>query len=874
MMTHLVYKSAKFFFILLLSLIILHPATTLCKNTLSPTLFESGVSKELAQLRKGGISQLKYNLSFFIPQDKESPLRGKADILFNIDKQKYCHDLAIDFKTTSQKEIKSVYVNGREITVVLKNEHLMIPKKILKSGSNIIKILFNTNTSSLNRRDDFLYTLLVPDRARTLFPCFEQPDLKANYTLALTLPKEWEAIGNSNVKEETAGVSEEFNSLMQHGQGHEEQYKTIRFNETEPLSTYLFSFVAGKFYKSVQINNDSNLSVKSITIYHRSEEERERSQIPSIAHEVFEALKWMEKYTGVRYAFSKYDLILLPGFQFGGMEHTGATLYNVNQLFLPDNPTIDQKVRRTQLIAHETAHMWFGDLVTMTDFSEVWVKEVFANFFANLIVRPAHKEINYALNDLSFYKSAYREDRTNGANPIEQSLENIKYAGLIYGDIIYNKSPIALSLLFNLTGEKAFGKSLHNYLVKFKYGNASWGDIIAIFKENSTDCKRQIEEWNNRWILKPGMPAAQITNPVNGCGKPNVSYDLNGIQRLKIDTIEQAGQKFLVPNCNAKFYGKIVLDSSSIAIICKNLYSGKKPFDTPESRMASLMTLYENYLNKNIDAVFYAKTISGYLNKETNLQIFPSLLSYLSTVAYKEGNKKMNAEETVYEYIEYSIEEFLRKCEDEQLATYTFRTFYPLCKKRANIDTVYSIWESMKSTYKIRLNDSDYRGIAYELGMKISALGYMPKNNKEDRETIIKRLIDSQVKRIKNPDKIIEFKFVSQALSCNAEVRDSLFQLLLKAENRKPEPWALSLLSLLNHPLREKESQKYILPALKILPEVQRTGDIFMPKNWISSLLSSHHSPEAIRIVDEFLKRNAELPALLKNKILFIRYYM
>src|SRR5574344_1275313 len=99
MMTHLVYKSAKFFFILLLSLIILHPATTLCKNTLSPTLFESGVSKELAQLRKAGISPLKYNLSLFIPPDKQSPLRAKAAILFNIATQKYCHDLAIDFKT-------------------------------------------------------------------------------------------------------------------------------------------------------------------------------------------------------------------------------------------------------------------------------------------------------------------------------------------------------------------------------------------------------------------------------------------------------------------------------------------------------------------------------------------------------------------------------------------------------------------------------------------------------------------------------------------------------------------------------------------------------------------------------------------------------
>src|SRR5574344_680517 len=660
------YKEIQRTLLILLSLIFLFPTTLICRDIegaieiakgkdlnnrkqIVENLFNIGVDKSLAKLRKKCISQLKYDLTFYIPQNKDSALHGFSKIIFNLDNYNFGHDLAIDFKTTSKTDVGRISVNGRIIKVLLLNEHLIIPQKNLKNGKNIITVHFTTNTSSLNRREDFLYTLLVPDRARTLFPCFEQPDLKANYSLTLSLPEEWEAIGNSKIKKEFAGIAEELGEKIQNS--NRNRYKSVKFQETEPLSTYVFSFIAGKLNKSIQYSTDSTISVKSITIYHRSVEERELNQIPTIAKEVFDALKWMEDYTGVKYAFSKYDLILLPGFQFGGMEHTGATLYNDNQLFLQANSTIEQRVRRTQLIAHETAHMWFGDLVTMSDFSEVWVKEVFANFFANLIVRPTHKEINYALNDLSFYKSAYREDRTTAANPIKQNLDNIKYAGLIYGDIIYNKSPIAISLLYNLIGSEKFRESLHNYLLKFKYSNASWEEIISIFKENSKSNEKQIIEWNKRWILQAGMPVAKISNPIYDSGERNVCYDLNGIQRLKTDTLEQAGKRYIIPNCDAKFYGKITLDSTSIAIISENLYSGRKPFDAPEARMASLMMFYENYLNKNIDAAFYAKIISGYLYKEKNLQIFPSLLSYLSTLAYKEGEKKMSTGENIYEYI-------------------------------------------------------------------------------------------------------------------------------------------------------------------------------------------------------------------------------
>ena len=123
-------------------------------------------------------------------------------------------------------------------------------------------------------------------------------------------------------------------------------------------------------------------------MYHRETDPDKIAQIPVIFEQVFASLEWMEAYTGIPYPFAKYDFIVLPGFQYGGMEHTGATLYNDKRLFLGKQPTTAEQLGRMSLIAHETAHMWFGDYVTMEWFDEVWLKEVFANYFAAQMTQP------------------------------------------------------------------------------------------------------------------------------------------------------------------------------------------------------------------------------------------------------------------------------------------------------------------------------------------------------------------------------------------------------------------------------------------------------------------------------------------------------
>src|ERR1051325_9285552 len=192
------------------------------------------------------------------------------------------------------------------------------------------------------------------------------------------------------------------------------------------------------------------------------------------------ALAWLQSYTGIPYPFGKIDFVLLPAFPFSGMEHPGVIFYTAS-LLLDEAATQNQLLDRATTIAHETAHMWFGDLVTMRWFNDVWMKEVFANFMAAKIVNPSFPDVNHELRFLlSNYPDAYSVDRTAGSNPIRQPLSNLNDAGQLYGPIIYEKAPIVMRQLEMIVGEQRFRDGLRDYLKRYAFGNATSLDLITM----------------------------------------------------------------------------------------------------------------------------------------------------------------------------------------------------------------------------------------------------------------------------------------------------------------------------------------------------------------------------------------------------------
>ena len=399
-----------------------------------------GVPLPLAEERARRITNLRYELHFSIPPDAAARIRGRAVIRFTL--ADASRPLVLDFSPPGSQHGQA---GGRDIQFTAVPDHLIVDPKDLREGPNEIALDFDAGDGSLNRNPEFMYTLFVPARARLAFPCFDQPDLKARYSLTLEIPKGWEALANG---QESA--------RQERG-----DRQTLTFAETPPLPTYLFAFAAGRF----QIET-ADRQGRRFRMFHR---ETDAAKVARNREAIFDlhaaSLEWLERYTGIPYPFGKFDFLLVPSFQFGGMEHAGAIFYNASGLLLDQSATQNQLLGRASVIAHETSHMWFGDLVTMRWFNDVWMKEVFANFMAAKIVNPSFPEINHELRFLlNYYPAAYEVDRTAGTNAIRQRLDNLDEAGTLYGAIIYQKAPIVMRQLEMMLGEDGFRDGLREYL--------------------------------------------------------------------------------------------------------------------------------------------------------------------------------------------------------------------------------------------------------------------------------------------------------------------------------------------------------------------------------------------------------------------------
>ena len=799
----------------------------------SNKLYEEGISTELAQLRKQEIKDLKYDLHFFIPERKQEAVKGKANIRFTIQRPQ---EIILDFRESEDK-IKEVSVNGKPTDYIFRNEHLILPQSSIKKGVNEVHIRYIAGNQSLNRNEEFLYTLLVPDRARTVFPCFEQPNLKAEFTLQLEVPAEWEAVSNTSIQTEA----------IKNGRKH------ITFCPTEPLSTYLFSFVTGKLKKAVYADGK-----RMLTAYHRETDPKKVAQLDIIFQQVAASLHWLEDYTNIPYPFAKYSFIILPGFQYGGMEHTGATLYNDTQMFLSEFPTPDEELARAKLIAHETAHMWFGDYVTMDWFNDVWTKEVFANYFAACITEPLFPNVNHSLNWMKTYTSAsLAEDRTTGSNSIRQPLDNLRNAGLIYGNIIYNKAPVMMQKLVEIMGEEAYQEGIQEYLKTYAYGNATWDDLIAILDARSEE---DLANFSDVWVNQKGMPHISFTNrcgqleirqrdPLNrGLLWPqsfqitfqgveeSTSVEVNLTNETYAITVP-LGTQAILPNTDGRGYGLFIPDEESKEWMLTHWQETSD--DT--ARQSLLMLLFENYQHRLISDKEWMEALMNGLKNEKNALIASTLCGYLGEPLQKSGNETW--EEKIWEWSENHP---LTSCRLQLI-----RCLISNARAPKSIERLYQLWE--KQSHPM-LNERDYMTLSYELSLH--------------RPEMYESIRNTQRERITNPDRRRQFDFIVQAVTPDTLQMDAFFQSLMKAENRRIEPWAASALAYLNHPLRQAYSVKYIRPGLEVLQEVQCTGDIFFPKNWASALLRNHKSKEAYQEVQAFFEAHPEYPSLLKNKIL------
>ena len=735
----------------------------------------------------------------------------------------------------------------------------MVPPEALGEGGNILEFSFRSADTALNRREEYLYSLFVPDRASTAYPCFDQPDLRSAYRLVLNIPGSWVALANGAAQDELAIGSR----------------RVIRFAETKPLSTYQFAFAAGRFETVEREWGDS-----MIRIFHRERDAARLSRNVDALYELHAtALRGVEEYTGIAYPYPKFDFALIPDFPFGGMEHPGAVFYRDSRLLLEASATRVQEMDRASLIAHETAHMWFGNLVTMRWFDDVWLKEVFANFMAAKIMHPAFPDLDHGLRFLlSHHPAAYEVDRSAGTHPIRQELKNLSHAGSLYGPIIYQKAPIVMAQLETIMGEVAFREGLAEYLGKFGHGSADWNDLIRILDRRTG---LDLVEWSRVWVEEGGRPVVTVVRELGPDGRISrlaleqadprdagrrwvqplrVRLGGGGSRRtfpvmleegaVEIDgAVGMAGDSWVISNGGGLGYGRFRLEER-----LKAQFEDVVPqVEDRLARAALYLALWDAVLEGEVEASRFVGWAARRLSDEEDELMVQFLLDLLQTAFWRlntrdrlDGAGLLSLEEVLWDR--------LATADSSSLKSSLLSTYRTIASSEGAVERLRRVWSGTLEIEGLELGERDRMTLALELAVR--------------RPEAFREIVNRQLAMIEDPERRAGFEFAAPAVVADGRERNAHFLALLEPGGRPRETWVLEALHYLNHPLWADPAVDYLRPALEVLPEIERTGTIFFPKRWLDRLLWGHTSPEAAREVRDFLEIHGELPPRLRRQIL------
>ncbi len=821
-------------------------------RTVSMTPPAEGISRTLASERAANISGVRYELALNIPPEARDPVRGTLSVRLRLAERT---PVIFDFAQPAD-HVSSVQANGQAVAIRSENGHLIIPAESLARGENTVDIAFTAGDEALNRNDEYLYSLFVPARASRAFPCFDQPDIKGTLSLTLEVPAAWAALSNApETGRETSG-----------------DRATVRFGETPALPTYLFGFAAGKF--SVERGERNG---RTFQLYHR---ETDAAKVAANLETIFDlhhqALGWLEAYTDRKYPFAKLDFVLLPAFQFSGMEHAGAIYYNAPAVFLEKTATQNQLLSRASLIAHETSHMWFGDLVTMKWFDDVWLKEVFANFMAAKIVNPTFPEIDHELRFfLQHYPPAYEVDRTAGANPIRQELANLREAGSLYGPIIYQKAPIVMRQLEQILGAEALRDGLREYLTRFAFSNATWVDLIEILDRRTDE---DLAAWSRVWVSEPGRPTIATNLQTEGGKISHLSFSqsdprgrpLLWNQRLQVALGYEIGARltelrmsgptaevplasgspapnYILPNGEGTGYGLFKIDEASRQFFLDHM----SEIGDGLTRGTAWVTLWDGMLEgATPPRQIFDLALRTLPNEPEELNV-ARILAYTHDAFWQYLSDAARAE--VAGRLEGTLREGMTRAATASLKSAYFGAFRRTVTTPEGLAYLERVWRRQESIPGLTFAETDYIDMAQEL-----ALRHVARTD---------AILTEQHASITNSDRKARFAFVMPALSPDAAKRDAFFGSLALLENRAHERWVADGLRYLNHPLRRGHAERYIQRSLELLGEIQRTGDIFFPLDWTNAVLGGHNSPAAAQTVTAFLAAQKDYPPRLRQVI-------
>ena len=356
-----------------------------------------------------------------------------------------------------------------------------------------------------------LSTQFEPADARRCFPCFDEPELKASFAVSMTVDSGLECISNMPIKSELK---------MAGGK------KKVSFQETPRMSSYLLYLGVGNFERTSGSVGDIRLSVMSVP------GRKKLTSLPLTYAK--ESLAFYNKYFGIKYPLPKLDLIAVPDFAAGAMENWGAITARELRLLSDERSSMAVKQDVAELIAHEITHQWFGDLVTMKWWDDLWLNESFATYLSHKALSDLFPEWEMEKQVLSDTPSntanALSADQLSATHPISVVVNSPGEVDSIFDAISYDKGGAILSMIEDYAGKEAFRKGLHEYLRKHSYSNATkydlWESIDTAAKGRSLE--KTVSEFTKCWINTAGYPVIRVRKSRRGVTLTQKRFMMSG----------------------------------------------------------------------------------------------------------------------------------------------------------------------------------------------------------------------------------------------------------------------------------------------------------------------------------------------------------
>ncbi|NQY49345.1 MAG: aminopeptidase N [Colwellia sp.] len=847
--------------------------TTQVKNSSSAStsivrMKSESLNATYAEMRAKQISDVSYDLHVKIDNKSES-FSGSTTLNFELIENNQ-NDVTIDF---DEGTIKSLTVNGKQVNFSYEKWFITIPAAELTPGKQSIIIdyerAYSTDGSGFHRFVDpkngevYLYTDFEPYDANRLFPHFDQPDLKASYKIEVTAPAHWQIISATR---ET--------SISENG-----DTKVWSFPASAKFSSYVFSLHAGNY--AVWEDDFEGMTLRlfarqSLAEYVKTDE----WFIPTK-----QSFAFFNKYFDVKYPFGKYDQIVAPDFNAGAMENVAAVTFSEGYIARGEKST-SARMSLANVIAHEMAHMWFGDLVTMRWWNGLWLNESFATYMANLAIAEASDfENNWDVFYSGTKQWAYRTDDSVNTHAIELPVASTGVALSNFDGITYGKGASVLKQLPYYLGEENFRVGVSTYLKKFSYQNTDLEDFIG---ELGKAAGKDMTQWTQDWLFNAGLNTIKVNYQCSEgkisefaikqtapegyptlreqrvqIGLYNVNADGNAMSltsatpimykgattKIK-EVIGQVCPDLVYPNEADWGYVKVDLDEKSLASAQKHINA----IDNATMRLMLWQSLSDSVRDANLAADQLVNFAMANIEGETDYNVtrkiastLTSALNYLTVATRLEQNDYS----VLYMEVEDLYLDLLEKAEagsDFQKLWYS--RYVRVSKTAKHLDNLKNILNGELS----------FDGITIDQDKRWSLVAKMNRYQHGNYQALLtseatKDITDSGVKSA----------IYAEVLRPEAEVKAKWFNVVIN----NPDKLKLSTLRYIMWGLFPSEQQALEAPykakILAHIPKLNEGSDLGLLESFAGSMLPSQCTPASEVELAQLIKEYSEMkPQVLK----------